>query len=35
METMFGGKVFLQLWVKVRENWSDDDGLLRQLGYMD
>ena len=30
METMFGGKVFLQLWVKVRENWSDDDGLLRQ-----
>lgn len=35
MEAMFGSKVFLQLWVKVRENWSDDDRLLRQLGYMD
>lgn len=35
MEAMFGSKVFLQLWVKVRENWSDDDGLLRQLGYLD
>lgn len=33
METMFGTRVFLELWVKVRENWSDDEGSLRQFGY--
>ncbi len=26
-------KVFLQLWVKVRDDWSDSDRLLRTLGY--
>jgi GTP-binding protein Era len=35
MEAMFGRKVFLRLWVKVKEGWSDDDRLLRGLGYMD
>ncbi len=35
MEKLFGGKVFLELWVKVRENWSDDDASLRQFGYSD
>lgn len=33
MEGLFGGKVFLQLWVKVREGWSDDERALRSLGY--
>ena len=33
MEKMFGCKVFLELWVKVRENWSDDETSLRQFGY--
>jgi GTP-binding protein Era len=33
MEKLFGGKVFLELWVKVRENWSDDDASLKQFGY--
>ena len=33
MERLFGGKVFLQVWVKVRRRWTDDDRLLRQLGY--
>jgi GTPase len=33
MEKLFGGKVFLELWVKVRENWSDDEASLRQFGY--
>ncbi len=33
MERLFGKKVFLQTWVKVKENWSDDEQALRQLGY--
>ncbi|MGB3049339.1 GTPase Era, partial [Dokdonella sp.] len=33
MEKLFGGKVFLELWVKVRENWSDDEASLKQFGY--
>lgn len=33
MERLFGGKVFLQVWVKVRRRWTDDARLLRQLGY--
>jgi GTP-binding protein Era len=35
MEKLFGGKVFLELWVKVREGWSDDERALRSLGYTD
>ena len=35
MEKVFGGKVFLQLWVKVREGWSDDERALKSLGYQD
>ena len=33
LESYFGRKVFLQLWVKVRENWSDDAVMLRAIGY--
>lgn len=33
MEDLFGCKVFLQLWVKVREGWSDNERMLRNLGY--
>ena len=33
MEALFGTRVFLELWVKVRENWSDDEASLRQFGY--
>ncbi len=33
MEHMLGRKVFLQLWVKVREDWSDDEQALRRMGY--
>lgn len=33
MEKLFGRKVFLQLWVKVRENWSDDEAALKRLGH--
>ena len=33
MEQMFGGKVFLRAWVKVKERWSENERLLRELGY--
>jgi GTP-binding protein Era len=33
MEKLFGGKVHLELWVKVREGWAEDPALLKRLGY--
>lgn len=30
---MIGGPVHLNLWVKVREGWADDEQALRRLGY--
>ena len=35
MEKLFGKKVFLQTWVRVREGWSDDVRALQSLGYRD
>lgn len=35
MEELFGCKVFLQLWVKVKDGWADDERALRSLGYDD
>ncbi len=35
MEKMFEQKVFLQLWVKVKTGWSDDERALNSLGYSD
>lgn len=32
LEHLLGAKVFLQLWCRVRENWSDDPKALRQFG---
>jgi GTP-binding protein Era len=33
MEGLFGSKVHLELWVKVKGGWADNDLALRQLGY--
>lgn len=35
IERNYGQKVFLQLWVKVRESWADDARLLKQFGIED
>lgn len=33
MQMLFGGKVFLQVWVKVKPDWRNKSGMLRTLGY--
>lgn len=33
MERLFGMKVFLEVWVKVKESWREDEQLLVELGY--
>jgi GTP-binding protein Era len=33
LERLWGAKVFLELWVKVRSGWADDDAHLRSYGY--
>lgn len=33
MERSFGGRVFLELWVKVKRGWADDEGALQRFGY--
>jgi GTPase len=33
MEELFGGKVFLELWVKVKSGWADSEATVRQWGY--
>ena len=35
LEQFFGKKVFLKLWVKVKESWSDDARAVQSLGYFD
>ena len=35
MEELFGQKVFLETWVKVKQGWADDERALRSLGYGD
>jgi GTP-binding protein Era len=32
MEALFGGKVFLNVWVKVKSGWADDSAVLRRSG---
>jgi len=33
MEKLFGGKVFLEVWVRVRKGWADNIRMLKALGY--
>ncbi|MBN2688988.1 MAG: GTPase Era [Gammaproteobacteria bacterium] len=33
IEKLLGKKVYLQLWVKVKTGWTDDERMLKDLGY--
>jgi len=33
MERLFDSKVYLEVWVKVKSGWADDDRLVKSLGY--
>ena len=33
MERLFDAKVYLEVWVKVKSGWADDERLLKSLGY--
>jgi GTP-binding protein Era len=33
MEKLFGGKVWLEAWIKVKTGWADDERALKSLGY--
>ncbi|MER2474595.1 GTPase Era [Photorhabdus laumondii] len=35
MERLFDAKIHLELWVKVKAGWADDERALRSLGYVD
>lgn len=34
IETFLGKKVYLELWVKVKEGWRQDKGFLKEIGYI-
>jgi len=33
MEKFLDSKVYLNIWVKVKKEWRDSSGLLKELGY--
>jgi GTP-binding protein Era len=33
MEALFGGRVFLDVWVRVKRGWAQSDAMLKRLGY--
>jgi len=35
MERFYGKKVFLDVWIKIKKSWSNDESALAKLGYGD
>ena len=33
LEQLFGGTIYLEVWVRVKKGWADDDGSLDRMGY--
>ena len=33
MEATFGNKVYLELWVRIKKGWADDEAMVKQYGY--
>lgn len=33
IENLLGSKIFLELWVKVKKDWRNQDRVLRDLGF--
>ena len=33
MERLFGGKVFLEVWVKVKRGWAESEAALKRMGF--
>jgi GTP-binding protein Era len=33
LEQLFGGTVYLEVWVRVKKGWADDEGSLDRMGY--
>jgi GTP-binding protein Era len=33
LERLFGGPVYLEVWIRVKKGWADDDASLTRLGY--
>jgi len=33
LEKLYGAKIYLELWVRVKKGWADDEKLVRQYGY--
>jgi len=34
IESILGTKIFLELWVKVKEKWTENESLIREIGYL-
>ena len=35
MEKFFATKIYLELFVRVRKDWTHDEGMLKEFGYAD
>ena len=33
IETLLGNRVYLDLWVKVKKDWRDREGVLKNFGF--
>ncbi len=33
LEKLYGARIYLELWVRIKKGWADDEKLVRQYGY--